>query len=210
MLFLTPNQAAIVASLSAAAISAIVSFFTAHYIVKHGADYGKQINNIHETLAALARTQDELRQQQALMFEAEKQRRSEEEQRAESARWKPKAWITSKAEGNEQVNKLCIQSAQSFSVIEVSLFSTTGAKLCEYPVLGWKLSSTGFSIPITHQSLLQIANTSQSFFQSGSFEGMIRYSVQRDGRDVGSFTGEIRFRADSVSVASTQWFKLSG
>jgi hypothetical protein len=203
MLVLTPNQGAIVASLSAAIVSAIVSFLTARYIVKHGPDYGKQVSGIHETLAALTKTQEEMRKQQALMFEADQQRHAVAEQRAESLRWKPKAQIVSKVEGSEQVNTLHIQSPQNFSLMEACLCSESGAKLHEYPVLGSKVTSTGFSVPITYKSLLLIANASQSFFQTGRFEGMIRYKA-------GEYIGEVRFRAGSVIIANTQWFKLDG
>ena len=74
---LTSTQLALIgtlATLAAAVIAAIVSVLTTRYIVKHGPNYDARFKQMHETLEALARTQDELKQQQAKTAEAENER----------------------------------------------------------------------------------------------------------------------------------------
>jgi hypothetical protein len=155
---------------------------------------------IQKTLETIIK--DEMRQ-------AEAARRKAEQDAAEAARWRPSASINSKVEGQEQTNKLILKSHLEFALVEASLLSPAGAKLHDYTVGGDKLFSTGFSVPITHESLLKIANTSQSYFQFSTFHGSIKYTViwERDGIQ---FTGVLPFNAETVTVSNTLWFKLSG
>jgi hypothetical protein len=96
-----------------------------------------------------------------------------------------------------------------FALIEASLLSPNGAKLHDYAVGGETLFSMGFSVHITHESLLKIANHSQSYFQFSTFQGSIQYAVIRQ-KDGIRFSGVLPFHAEAVIVNSTQWFKLSG
>jgi hypothetical protein len=211
--WLTPNEATILgATLGAvlgAALGGIVSLWTARYTLKHGANYGKQIADIHKTLDALARTQDELRQQQAQALEVENQRHVEATCKAEAARWKPIARIISKIEGSEQVNALSLGSTLEFAITEASLVSPVGVKLHAYSVLGAKAFSRGFSIPLTHSSLLLIANNNQQYFQTQTFEGSVTYTVLRK-QDGTEYSGEVPFHGQATIVGHTGWFKLTG
>jgi hypothetical protein len=145
---------------------------------------------------------DEIRQ-------AEAARRQADEERAEAARWKPSASIVSRAEGQEQVNTFTLKSHLEFALVEASLLSPTGAKLHDYLVDGEKVFSKGVSLPITHASLLKIANSSQSYFQFNTFHGSIKYTVIRQS-DLIRFNGVLPFQAATVTVANTLWFKLAG
>jgi hypothetical protein len=136
-------------------IAAIVSVLTTRYIVKHGPNYDARFKQMHETLEALARTQDELKQQQAKTAEAENERHLIAEQKA-AARWKPSAGIISLIEGNRQVNKLSIQSPEQFVLVEAYLLSDR-ARLHDYQVLGKYGPSVGLNVIISHESLLKIA-----------------------------------------------------
>ena len=107
------------------------------------------------------------------------------------------------------MNKLILKSHIEFALVEVSLLSPSGAKLQDYPVEGEKVFSKGFSVPITHASLLKIANNDQSFFQFSTFQGSIRYSVIRQLDGVRS-SETLPFHAEAVTVTNTQWFKLTG
>ncbi len=167
-----------------------------------------KIQAVYDVLASLAKTQEAFRQQQEESVIAGKKEHEILVRKAEAASWKPKTQITSAVEGDEQVNKLILKSSQEFCVHEVALISSSGTKLHEYPVLGAKLFSTGFSVQITHASLKLIANSSHSFFQHSTFEGKLRYSVER--KDGVSFEGELLFRAETVTVRNTQRFKLTG
>lgn len=178
------------------------------YTIRRGPNYEKQIQAVYDVLASLAKTQEAFRQQHEQSVIAEKKEHEILVRKAEAAAWKPKTQITSTVEGNEQVNKLILKSAQEFCINEVALISSSGTKLHEYPVLGPKLFSTGFSLQITHASLILIANSSPSFFQNNTFDGQLRYSVER--KDGVPFEGELPFRAETVTVQSTLWFKLTG
>ena|SRR5438105_3221627 len=210
---ITNNEAAIIAavcgSIAGGLISAGVSVFTARYTVRKGANYAAQISDIHAALASLAKTQEQLKQQHAEQTEADAQRHVLEEQRAEAAKWKPSARITSGVEGTEQVNTLHLESAQSFALLEASLTAQSGAKFFDYPVLGPKTFSTRLSIPLTHQSLVKLANTSQTFFHGGRFQGTIRYVVARQSDGI-QYAGAIQFHAEQVTVNNTLWFKIEG
>ncbi len=207
---LTPNGATLAAAILSAVISAVVSGLIARYMIRHSANYGEQIKSIHETLASLARTQEELRRQQATATADEKEREEAEEMRAEAARWKPTVTLSSRVDGNQQVNKLIIQSPQSFWLQEVSLISSTGAKIFDYPMNKPITSSVGFGIPISQESLNLIANSSQSFFKHGAFEGRLRYKVQREGNAAAEYTGELPFHAQQVSVGNACFYQLKG
>jgi hypothetical protein len=164
---LTSTQLALIgtlATLVAAVIAAVVAVLTTRYIVKHGPNYNARFRQMHETLEALARTQDELKQQQAQAVEAERERRQLEERKAEAENWKTTARIISLIEGNQQVNKLSIQSPDQFVLIEAYLLSDSGARLHDYQVLGKYGPSVGLNVIISHESLLKIANTSDSYF----------------------------------------------
>jgi hypothetical protein len=103
---------------------------------------------------------------------------------------------------------LILRSSQEFCLNEVALISSSGAKLHEYPVEGSKLFSTGFSVQISHASLILIANSSASFFQNSTFDGKLRYSGER--KDSVQFEGDLQFRAETITVQNTLWFKLTG
>jgi hypothetical protein len=210
---LTSTQLALIGTLStiaAAVIAAIVSVLTTRYIVKHGPNYDARFKQMHETLEALARTQDELKQQQAKTAEAEKERHLIAERKAEAARWKPSAGSISLIEGNQQVNKLSIQSPEQFVLVEAYLLSDSGARLHDYQVLGTFGPSVGLNVIISHESLLKIANNNDSYFRYSTFQGTISYRVEGLGDNPASYTGEVPFRAQAVTVNNTQWFKLSG
>jgi hypothetical protein len=210
---LTSTQLALIgtlATLAAAVIAAIVSVLTTRYIVKHGPNYDARFRQMHETLEALARTQDELKQQQAKTAQAESERHLIAERKAEAARWKTTAKIISLIEGNEQVNKLSVQSPDQFMLLEAYLLSDSGARLHDYQVLGKYGPSVGLNVIIGHESLLKIANTSDSYFRFSTFQGRILYKVERLGDIPASYTGEVPFSAQAVNLKNTQWFKLSG
>ncbi len=143
------------------------------------------------------------------MMQVEEDRVLAQEAKEEASRWRPSAAIESRVEGLEQVNKLVLKSQVSFAVIDAALMSPTGVKLHEYQVLGSELFSTGFSIPVTHASLLKISNSSPSYFQSNTFQGKIRYSVVREKGGI-PFSTELPFHAETVLVNSTLWFRLAG
>ena len=209
---LTSTQLALIgtlATVAAAVIAAIVSVLTTRYIVKHGPNYDARFKQMHETLEALARTQDELKQQQAKTAEAENERHLIAERKAEAARWKPSAQIISLVEGNQQVNKLSIQSAQTFILVEAYLLSESGARLHDYKVLGKHPASVGLNLIITHESLANNAGRNQSYFYTSTFQGKIQYVVETVDDHI-SYTGEVPFLAEAVIVSNTQWFKLSG
>jgi hypothetical protein len=145
---------------------------------------------------------DELKQ-------AEAARRQADEEKAEAARWKPSASIVSIVEGQEQVNKLNLKSHLGFALVEASLLSPTGVKLHDYLVNGDRVFSKGFSVPITHASLLKIANNSQSYFQFSTFQGSIKYTVVRQSDGI-QLTSALPFHAETVMVSNTLWFKLAG
>jgi len=155
---------------------------------------------VQKTLETIVK--EELRQ-------AETARRHADEERVEAARWKPSASIVSLVEGQEQVNKLNLKSHMEFALLEAALLSTSGVKLHDYAVDGDKVFSKGFSVPISHASLLKIANSSQSYFQSSTFEASIKYAVVRQTDGI-QFSGILPFHAESVSVINTLWFKLTG
>lgn len=207
---LSTSEIAILAALVSAIIAAIVSVLTTRYTVKHGPNYGEQIKGLHETMGALARTQEEFRQQQANLGEEERERHTNQEKRAELARWKPDVTLSSIVEGNQQVNKLSLKSIRSFCLLEVSLMSSTGAKVFDYPMNKPIGCSTGFGVPITQESLNMIANSSQTFFQHSYFDATFRYRATLESGDGSEFTGELPFRAQQTFVANTCFYKLTG
>ncbi len=199
--------AAVVSALLSALIAAIVSIFTARYAIKHGPNYDEQIEGLHETIGSLAKTQEELRKQQAEQAQWEAQRYEAQEKKAEAQRWKPTAKIVPKTEGNVLTNYLHLQSSVEFAVIEASLLTKTGGKIDDYRTEGSKLTSKGFSIPLTHASLVKLMNVSDSYFQRSTFEGLIRFLVLRDGHET---EGTIPFHAEMVSIGNTSFPKLNG
>jgi hypothetical protein len=119
---------ALLLSLVSAFVAAVVSVLTTRYTLKHGPNYTAQINGLHDTIESLAKTQEELRKQQAEQAEREGARHEAELKRLEGAKWKPEAKIIAVNEGQEHVNKLSIVSVGKFRLINVSLLSETGAK----------------------------------------------------------------------------------
>lgn len=211
ILTLTPNEATLAAAILSAVISAVVSGLIARYMISHSADYGEQIKSIHETLASLAHTQEEFRRQQATAVANEKERKDAEEMRAEAARWKPTVSLSSKIDGNQLVNTLIIKSSQSFFLQEVSLVSSTGAKLFDYPMNKPITSSTGFGVPITQESLGIVASSSHSSqIYPNVFDGRLRYKVQLEADTTSSYTGELPFHAQMPMVGNTCFYKLIG
>ena len=104
MVTLSTTEIAILVTIPSGVIAAVVSIFTTRYTVKHGTSHNTQITDIHSSLAALAKTQDELKQPCTMTQGAE--RLAMEDARAEAARWKPSVKIISKVQGNEQWNIL--------------------------------------------------------------------------------------------------------
>jgi hypothetical protein len=210
--FITPNQATLIGAFGGGALGAViggaVSFFVARYTVKHGADYSPQIETINQALSSLAATQEELKQHYAQSVIYEKKRQEENERRADAARWKPQVRIESKAEGPEQVNKLILKDQMNFYLTEISLIAPGGAKLIDYPVTAG-VATTGFSIPITHESLNRITANNQQFFQTETFSGTIRYTAKRE-KDSAIYTGEIPFHGERVYMLNTCFYKLTG
>ena len=208
MLSLTPNETTLVGGLAGAALGAVASIFTTGYLVKHGPKYGEQIMNIHATLAALAQTQENLRQQMAQTAADEKERHVAVEKRAEEAKWKPITKIISKVENNDQVNYLRLEASEEFALLEVSLCAQKdGAKIHEYPTDGAKFLSKGFTLPVTRESLNKIANTSQSYFDHSVFDASLRYVVLRAGLQ---YTGEVPIHAEGVFNRPNMGIKLTG
>lgn len=198
---LSPTQVSLIGVFGSTALAGVVSFLVARYTLRNNPNYEEKIQSIYQVLASLAQTQEAFRQQHEKSLLVE-------QKQIQATQWRPKAHITSEVEGNEQVNKLILKAQQEFCVNEVSLLSSSGTKLHEYPVMGPKVFSQGFSIPISHASLILIANSSQSYFQHSTFEGKFRYSVAL--QDSVSSEGELPFHAEITFVNNTVWFKLKG
>jgi hypothetical protein len=207
MVTLSTTEIAILVTIPSAIIAAVVSVLTTRYTVKHGPNYSGQITDIHASLAALAKTQDELKHLHASALAQGAERLVLEDARAEAARWKPTAKILSKVEGNEQVNILRIEASEEFALLEVSLLGPGGAKVHEFSTNGSNVTSKGFSHRITQESLVRIANVAPSYFQTSTFNAALRYVVSRKGQE---YTGEIPFHAQSITVGNTLWLKITG
>lgn len=200
MLDITPNEAALIGAFGGAALGGIIgvvgSVFIARYTVKHSANYSGQIETINMALGSLAATQEEMKQQYTKFVAEEKQRHEANERRAEAARWKPEVRLESKVEGVEQVNKLILKDLANFFLMEAALLTTGGAKIVDYPVASG-VSTTCFSVPITHESLNRITSNNRQFIQTETFNGAISYTVKRE-KDGASYTGEIPFHGERV------------
>jgi hypothetical protein len=202
---LSNGEITLIASLLSALIAATVSFLTTRYTLKHGPNYEKQMEGLRETIGSLARTQEELRKQQAEQAERDRER-------YEAAQWRPTASIINVDEGREHVNKLSLVSTDKFRLLEVSLLSDTGAKVHEFPVQMNAFSDpvVAQNVPIPHSVLVQLAKTSPTYFQFERFEGAVRYTVERDGDSPVKFTGEVKFSASATTLGNTRWFHLVG
>ena len=165
---LTPNEAVILAAIAGAVIapllSIVTSILTTRYTLKHGPNYERQIDDLHhtfqqqigtmnESLNALSETQGELLRQQGAFEEAAALRRAADTERQEAARWKPEGRLQSAYEGSELKNELILKSPQEFTVLEVGLMSSTGAKLADVPIMS-AVTSTGFRVHIRHSQNL--------------------------------------------------------
>jgi hypothetical protein len=208
---MSPNEASLVGAFGGAALGAIlgaaVSFFVARNAIKHGPNYGSQIEGLQESVGALATTQEELRKQQAEQARLETERYEAREKKAEAQRWKPTSTIVSQTEGLGQVNYPHLTSSVEFAVIEVSLLTPSGGKIEDYRTGGSKLTSKGFKIQLTHGSLVNLMNVSDSYFQRSTFEGSIRFRVLRDALETERI---IPFHAVMVTVGNGLFPKLSG
>lgn len=207
---MTPNQATIVAALLSAVISALVAVFTSRYLIKHGANYQKQIEDLRASLESIAQTQEGLRLQQEKAAEEERLRHEVAEKRKEAARWKPQIDIRSVAQGNQQINTLNFKSERSFYLREVSLLAPNGAKVFDYPMNKQPVASTGFSVPVTHESLIQLSNSSSTYGINGKFEGKFHYKAEQENCVGSTFEAELPFRAEMTIVANTLFFRLIG
>jgi hypothetical protein len=207
---MTPNQATIVAALLSAVISALVAIFTSRYVIKHGANYQKQIEDLRSSLDSIAQTQEGLRIQHEKAADEQKLRHELAERRKEAARWRPEVTICSVVQGNQQANTLNLKSAQSFLLRGVSLLTSNGVTVFEYPMNKQPVSSTGFSVPVTHESLVQIANSSSTYGISGTFEGKFHYKAERENGDGSACEDDLPFRAEMAIVANTVYFRLVG
>lgn len=208
------GEMTLIAALAGAAlggiIGGVVSIFTTRYIVKHGPNYDEQIEGLHETIGRLAKTQEDLRLQQEEQAKEERELRVAQERKAEEARWKPQVEIVSSSDGIKQCNRLSLRSNRRFFLIEVSLLSQSGAKIFEYPMNKPCGCSTGFGVPITHESLVLIANSSQTFAQRGYFDAQLRYRVSLETGEASDYVGELPFHAEQVFVSNTCFFRLAG
>ena len=96
----------------------------------------------------------------------------------------------------------------NFYLTEVSLIASGGAKLIDYPVTAG-VATTGFSVPITHESLNRITANNQQFLKTETFSGTIRYTAKRE-KDSAIYTGEIPFHGERVYMLNTCFYKLTG
>lgn len=192
-----------------AAAGGIVGYFTSQYILKRVPNHSGQIDATNKALVALAVSQEEMRKQHAEAVEANARRHQEAVRLAEAARWKPNVKILSSVQGSAQLNLLRLESLQEFALLEACLLSPSGMKIADYAVSGPKRRATGFNVPITHGSLLKIANASQSYFQTGSFDAAIRFVAQCAGHP-GTYSADVPIRAEMTTVGNTLFFKLTG
>ncbi|MCL5263491.1 MAG: hypothetical protein M1568_04415 [Acidobacteria bacterium] len=206
---LTANEATLAGAVLGAILGGVVSFITARYILKHSANYAPQIADIHKSIEALTKTQEELRQQNAHALEVEEQRYIETERKAEAARWKPIVRIISRTEGKVQNNALRLESPQEFAIIQVSLISPGKVRLHDYQVPGAKFGARGFSVPITHESLQLLTRNNQQYFDTETFEGALAYSVVRS-MDGSMYEGELPFHGRGILVGNTGFYMLVG
>lgn len=206
---LSNREITLLAAIVSAVVSGIVSIFTTRYSLKHGPNYEGQIEGLHETIGSLARTQEELRKQQAEQAHQESERYAAQEQRAEAERWKPGAVIEGKVEGNEFTNKLILKSTDSFRILEVSLVSVSGAKIDDLALKDSWVDSTGFGIQIPGSLINKLAEISPTFFKEETFEGKLRFKVQRV-KDGASFTGDIPFHGSRTQVGNNGFYVLRG
>jgi hypothetical protein len=216
MLEMTPNQATLIGAFGGAILGAVlgggVSFFVAQYTVKHSVNYSNQIETINEALTSLAGTQEEMKQHYAQSVADEKKRHEENTHRIQAAMWKPSARIINVNEGLEHVNKLSINSTEKFKLLSVSLLSHAGAKVYDFPfqISVFGDSVVGKNFPIAHHALCQLANNSLTYQQSETFEGAIRYTVERDEDDPIKFSEDLKFSANVIMLGPTRWFHLVG
>lgn len=135
-----------------------------------------------------------------------------ENERYEAAQWKLTALIINVNEGREHVNKLSLGSTDKFRLLEVSLLSNTGAKVYEFPfqMNAFRDPVVGQNVPIPHSALVQLANIRPTYFQFETFEGALRYTVEREGDSPVRFTGEVKFSASMTTVGNARWFHLVG
>jgi hypothetical protein len=215
------GEMTLIASLAGVAlggvIGGVVAIFTTRYLVKHGPNYGEQIDalqeqfeGLHETFGRLTQTQEDFRLQQAERDQREEQRHENREKKEEAARWKPDVHISSRGEDNRQVNKLVLKSNRQFCLLEVGLIAPSGAKVFDYPMNKPIGCSTGFGVPIISESLNIIASSSDTYFQQSYFDAKLRYRVALETGDAGDYVGEIPFRAESILINNNGFFKLSG
>jgi hypothetical protein len=209
----TPSQVTLIGAfggaLLGAVIGGVVSFIVARFTVRHTANYSDQIETINQALASLADTQEQMKQHYAESLANEQKRQEAADRRAEAVSWKPSARIFAVNEGREHVNKLSIDSTNEFIVREIFLLSETGARIYKF-LQRWTDPVVAQNVPIPHPALNDLANRSHSYGQSGTFEGAIQYTVERIGGDPILYTGEVRFRATTTMLGSTQWFDLVG
>lgn len=209
---LSNGEITIIASLLSALIAAGVAILTTRYTLKHGPNYEEQIKGLRETIGSLARTQEELRKLQVEQAKRENERYEAQLKRSEAAQWKPTARIINVNEGQEHVNKLSIESIDTFRLLDVSILSTTGAKVHQCPLQASAFGDgvVGQNVPIPHSALAKLANTSPTYRQFETFEGTVRYTVERDGENPTKFTGEVKFSASPTTLGNTRWFHLVG
>lgn len=213
---MTPNEATIFGAVGGAVFGAIVggivSIVTTRYVLKHGPNYEAQIEGLQDSMGSLARTQEELRKQQAEQAKREEERYETATKQAEAARWKPSAGIITANEGTQHVNKLALSSPEKFKVIEAALLSLTGAKVQDIfvPQPPFNEPATNKEIPILHSALNELAGNSSSYFQFQKFEGIVKYTVEKSEGIPVRVTGEVKFSAGTVILGNTQWYHLVG
>lgn len=200
--------AALISALVSALIAAAVSIFATRYALRHGPNYEERIVGLQDTIGKLAATQEEFRRQHAAQAEEAKVRLAEADRKAEAARWRPTATLDSKIAGKRYVNTLVLKSFDAFRLLGVSLFTSSGAKLEEYPTKeGW-VDSKGFAFPIPDASLYKAAEASPTWFSQKKFDGKFHYIAQRV-MDGAQFEGEIPFHGERAYQNDCS-FKLSG
>jgi hypothetical protein len=143
---LSNGEITLIASILSALIAAVVSVLTTRYTLRHGPNYEKEIKGIRETIGELAAAQNRLVEQQTEQATEDRRRFETAEKKAEQSRWKPEITLLSVVDGNQQANKLVLKSIRSFCLLEVSLISSSGAKIFEYPMNKPVGCSTGFGV----------------------------------------------------------------
>jgi hypothetical protein len=209
--------AAVVGGVLPAIVAIITAIITTRYTIKHGPNYAEQIEGLDEKFEAFhqtfARTQDDLIKQQAEFAKREEDRYQAKAKEIEAGKWKPIAEIITANERQEHVNKLAINAIEKFRVLTASIHTITGAKLGDLPggVPGIEReAAVGTLLYIPYNRLVQLSQISPSFQQHETFEGLLRFTVERAEGEPVQYSGEVKFSAVITVLGNTRWFHLIG